>query len=140
MSSKRKAARRRQLALLTALVVFCILALAVLLVLIFGGKHEKVPGPNGTQAPSFTAAPGQTEAVSDEPTEAPTDEPTAEPTKEPVVYGTIAPHDSAMASNYGFGTDLMVNGEKVSSFSADEPVTFDHNDTYQQIEGVLSFR
>ncbi|MBO4848972.1 MAG: PQQ-binding-like beta-propeller repeat protein [Clostridia bacterium] len=136
MSRNRK--QNNQLLLLIALIVLAAAAIAVLIALISGSHGDKPkpgPSPADTAAPIQTKAPDDTDAPTDEPTE----EPTAEPTEEPVVFNPVAPHDTAIASLYGFSSEIMQGGEIVSAFSG-ESVEFRHNDVYSEAEGVLSFR
>ncbi len=141
--SRKKRYEARQVALLIALIAVSIAAIGLLVFLISGSGSGK-SGPKPTDVPLYTNAP--TDSASDpeasaEPTEGATPEPTAEPTKEPTAYAPVEPHSSAMGSNYGFKSEIMVGGDIVKSLPESYgKIDFLHNDEYTQAEGVLSFR
>ena len=142
MTSRKKQARRRQAVLLAVLIAVCIAAIAVLAMLISSSFKKDKPTPaKPSEAPVQTegAATPDPEATG-EATEEPSPEPTAEPTKEPVAYAPVEANDSAKPAAYGYKNELVVNGEEVSSYQPAETISFLHNDEYQQIDGVLSFR
>ncbi|MCR5807932.1 MAG: pyrrolo-quinoline quinone [Clostridiales bacterium] len=141
MSSRNKGENARQILILIALLLVCAVAVTLLITLLKKDPAEHGQTADNTKAPVVTADPESTE--SEEPgeiTEAPTEAPTPEPTKEPVRYRDIKADSSATGEELGFFTELYANGQKVGSYTAEETVTFLHNDEYQQAEGVLSFR
>ena len=142
MPSRRRRGRNGQLVVLVVLLIICIAAIATLITLVAGGCHKDKPhtGPNETEAPHVTAAPGETDGPEETAGTDETEAPTEEPTPEPVVWNNVAPHDSALASNFGYKTKLQQNGETVSAYTPSETVQFLSGDEYQQAEGVLSFR
>lgn len=142
MTSRKKQARRRQAVLLAVLIAVCIAAIAVLAMLISSSFKKDKPTPaKPSEAPVQTegAATPDPEATG-EATEEPSSESTPEPTKEPVAYAPVEANDSAKPAAYGYKNELVVNGEEVSSYQPAETISFLHNDEYQQIDGVLSFR
>ena len=142
MTSRNNKYRFRQLVVFIALLAVIAASAVILIVLISNGSSCAGPvKPDPTTAPIVTDAPSYTEpAETALPTEAVTEAPTPEATKAPAAYLPISPHSSAAASAYGFYTELMVNGGVVSSYSASESVTFAHNDEYNALEGVPTFR
>lgn len=91
------------------------------------GGGSEAPSPESSHEPDETV-PAFTEA------------PTPEPTAAPVSYREISAHSTAKASLYGFYTDLLVNGNVVSSYSPDRNTEFEHDSVYNHAEGVLTFR
>ncbi|MCR5611029.1 MAG: pyrrolo-quinoline quinone [Clostridiales bacterium] len=142
MTSRRKKYRDRQIFILAALIAVAVLAIVLTVVIVSCG-NGKDPGysAHNTPRPQVTDAPVTTDpAVTPEVSENVTESPTAEPTRPPISYREVSAHESARASAYGFYTELLVNGNVASSYSADQRVSFLHNDEYSQAEGVLSFR
>ncbi len=139
MARKRKYAVR-QAALLAVLVLVGAAAIGLLVYLISKGGKPPAPGND----PKASAAPTVTDTASESPeafTDEPSAEPTEEPTPEPAAYNDIIPHSSASASNYGFKTDLLVNGNTVKTLpDGFDKIEFLHDSKYAQADGVLSFR
>lgn len=139
MARKRKYAVR-QAALLAVLVLVGAAAIGLLVYLISKGGKTPAPGND----PKASAAPTVTDTASESPeafTDEPSAEPTEEPTPEPAAYNDIVPHSSASASNYGFKTDLLVNGNTVKTLpDGFDKIEFLHDSKYAQADGVLSFR
>ncbi len=140
MSNRRNNGNMAKLAILGALILFCIAAVILMIILIAGSckgsGNDPSPVPTETSsAPDIT--PGA-EPITDAPSGS--ESPTPETTPAPHDYAAVVPHDSAKASVHGLVTELMVNGGITSSYTADEQVKFRHNDDYQQAVGVLSFR
>ena len=131
----------RQAALLAVLVLISAAAIGLLIHLITKGGGKK-PSPNvGPTASDAPAATDTASASPDEFTEEPSAEPTEEPTPEPAAYNEIVPHSSAAASNYGFKTDLLVNGSTVKALpDGFDTIAFLHDSEYTAVDGVLSFR
>ncbi|MBR6428992.1 MAG: PQQ-binding-like beta-propeller repeat protein [Clostridia bacterium] len=131
----------RQAALLAVLVLIGAAAIGLLIHLITKGSGKK-PAPNvGPAASDAPAATDTASASPDEFTEEPSAEPTEEPTPEPAAYNEIVPHSSAAASNYGFKTDLLVNGSTVKALpDGFDTISFLHDSEYTAVDGVLSFR
>ena len=131
----------RQAALLAVLVLIGAAAIGLLIHLITKGGGKK-PAPNvGPTASDAPAATDTASASPDEFTEEPSAEPTEEPTPEPAAYNEIVPHSSAAASNYGFKTDLLVNGSTVKALpDGFDTIAFLHDSEYTAVDGVLSFR
>ncbi|MBQ4341725.1 MAG: PQQ-binding-like beta-propeller repeat protein [Clostridia bacterium] len=131
----------RQAALLAVLVLIGAAAIGLLIHLITKGGGKK-PAPNvGPAASDAPAATDTASASPDEFTEEPSAEPTEEPTPEPAAYNEIVPHSSAAASNYGFKTDLLVNGSTVKALpDGFDTIAFLHDSEYTAVDGVLSFR
>lgn len=72
----------------------------------------------------------------------PTQSPQVSPTSTPGLPKTLSPqaHESADPSNFGFSTDIMVNGAEASEFSRTEKINFPNASSYTALEGVTTFR
>lgn len=137
--------------ILVALIAVCVLALLVVLGIGIShiikhagsGKDPSVVNPTASSVPvvpSDTA--GNTPDVDStaEPSSTQTAD-TPQPSPSPSInYNDVVACSSAQASLFGFYTELMVNGQMVSSFSSDETITFLSDSDYAQAEGVLTFR
>jgi len=74
-----------------------------------------------------------------EPTPSPTPVPTPTPTPTPRFD---IPHAVAASnpSNWGFTTDIEVNGMQVESYQRSEPIVFDYDEPYTKVNGIVTFR
>lgn len=141
MTSRRKKYRDRQVFVLAALIAVSVIAIVLTVVIVSCGKKDPGHTAHNTPRPQITEAPSNTDpAATPDVTENQTDIPTDEPTRPPVSYREVSAHDTAKASAFGYYTELMANGSIVTAYSAEQKVTFLHNDEYTQAEGVLSFR
>lgn len=75
----------------------------------------------------------------------PTPEPTLEPTPTPSPTPTPrfdTPHavDSSNPANWGFTTDIEVNGTVVESYQRETPIFFDYDEPYTNVNGIVTFR
>ena len=135
--AKRRKRRDDRILLLVGLILISTAAVGLLIYM--GAKVLSKNGgktvANNTEPPVITASPTE-ETVTEEPTEAPTEVPT--PT--PFAFRSVEAHESAVASKYGFSTEMYANGGTVTSYVSGENVEFVHNDDYCLVDGVLSFR
>ncbi|MBO4384778.1 MAG: PQQ-like beta-propeller repeat protein [Clostridia bacterium] len=141
MTSRRKKYRERQIFVLALLIAVAVIAIVLMIVIVSCGRKDPGHSANNSPRPQTTDVPassGPDETPAD--TEHATQQPTDEPTRPPVSYREVSAHESAKASAFGYYTELMVNGSVVTAYSADQKVTFLHNDEYTQADGVLSFR
>lgn len=74
-----------------------------------------------------------------------TPEPTPEPTPTPSPTPTPrfdTPHavDSSNPANWGYATDIEVNGTVVESYNRETPIFFDYDEPYTNVNGVVTFR
>lgn len=141
MSRRRKNVRNRQIALLAALVLVAAASIGILIYLVTKGRDKGPQTIGSTDAAVTTGDPSSTEHnTAPEDTATPAPSVTDEPTPPPIEYAPVAADETAMASRFNFSTQMMVNGNLVSTYSPSETVSFLHNDKYSQAEGVLSFR
>lgn len=128
--------------ILFMLICICILALLCLLGIVISHVIKNSGDDNPNVDVSSETGHTALVAVTATPNASATAEPapTSEPTPEVVNYNEVVPCDTALASLYGFNTELMVNGQIVSSFSSEDTIDFLSDDDYSQAEGVLSFR
>lgn len=75
----------------------------------------------------------------------PTPEPTQEPTPTPSPTPTPrfdTPHavDSSNPANWGYTTDIEVNGTVVESYQRETPIFFDYDEPYTNVNGIVTFR
>lgn len=89
-----------------------------------------------SENPYATAVSIEITTATPEPTAVPT--PTPEPTPTPVP----TPHavDASQPYNWGFETELEVNGFVVDSYERTTPISFGSGDDYSQLKGVIGFR
>lgn len=68
--------------------------------------------------------------------------PEATPTATPGLPESLRPRadESAKPSNFGFNTDVMVDGSVVSRYERTEKISFPGADAYTALEGVATFR
>ncbi len=74
-----------------------------------------------------------------EPTPVPTPEPTPEPTPTPKFDIPHAVSESNPA-NWGYTTNVEVNGAQVSSYQRTEPIHFEEGYKYTGVDGIVTFR
>lgn len=72
-------------------------------------------------------------------TPTPTPEPTPTPTPTPK-FDTPHAVDSTQPSNWGYTSDIEVNGMQVEKYTRKDPIKFDVGDTYTDLEGIITFR
>lgn len=84
--------------------------------------------------PTSTAAPEPTSSITVQPS------PTAEPTPTPTpVFSPYCVADTD-PSKFGMKTDIMVNGNVVSSYTRTDKITFAEGHKYTDVNGVITFR
>ena len=132
--------RNRKLRIDRIVLVAILIGAIVCLVILISGKlksnkkHEANNSDNGIVDIDNTAAP-----VPDDDTQPSDTENTPEPTP---FRPTLNVHSvqGTTPEDFNMTTDLTVNGEKVTSYTADEPFNFGLGSEYTDIEGVISFR
>lgn len=126
----RRRKRRRRKAIIR-LVIVIVVFIALIVGLIFAIKAIFSGGSATPDTPVIT--PGVADAT---PTPSPTPEPTPTPIPDP------SGSESTNPDNFGFKSELQVNGASVSSYAADEAdrVYFDPDTPYTAVEGVVTFR
>lgn len=66
-------------------------------------------------------------------------EPTPTPVPELAENLSLAPVSGTDPSDFGFETDIMVNGEITDSFSRAQPIRFKKGDEYTDLAGIITF-
>jgi len=73
------------------------------------------------------------------PTPSPTPTPTPEPTPTPR-FDTPVAVAGTQPSNWGYSTQVELNGTIVESYARPTPIVFDYDDAYTDVEGIVTFR
>ena len=97
-------------------------------------KYDLNSDPTETPAPYVEDTTGSTDATTDGTTDGATEGDTAANTP------TVAAVDSTQPSNFGFQTDIMVNGEIVDSYERQTPISFPTGNEYTSLTGVSTLR
>lgn len=94
---------------------------------------------SGDNSPLSDVLPPLTSSASPELNPLP--EPVASPTPTPALPGEIAlnPVSGTSPEDFGFETDIMINGEEVSSFRRSGNMSFSSGRDYTTIPGILTF-
>ncbi|MFZ5974394.1 MAG: PQQ-binding-like beta-propeller repeat protein [Bacillota bacterium] len=123
MESRRRSSRRRKRIRIMNAVRF-IVALLVAGGLIGGAVLLLFPGGK----PGVTTTQGPTTKIS--------------PTGTPGLPETLTAQADASAkpSNFGFSTNIMVNGNRVNQFERADKINFPNASSYTSLEGVITFR
>ena len=95
-----------------------------------------VPTEPPTEAP--TTVP--TEPPTEEPTEPPTTEPTVPPTEDPRLSFTVTGSEDTDPDNWDTDWDIIVDGEIVSSYTREDPISFGNGSEYFALPGIATFR
>ena len=138
MTAQRRRRRKRlriQPRFIVVLLLFLVVVvLAVVVLSSLGGTGEEQQQAQNSQNPSSG---GLITDLFD--TSTPTPEPTPEPTPTPRFD---IPHavDSSNPANWGYSTDVEVNGTVVQSYTRQTPVFFDYDEPYTNVNGIVTFR
>ncbi len=138
MTAQRRRRRKRlriQPRFIVVLLLFLVVVvLAVVVLSSLGGTGEGQQQAQNSQNPSSG---GLITDLFD--TSTPTPEPTPEPTPTPRFD---IPHavDSSNPANWGYSTDVEVNGTVVQSYARQTPIFFDYDEPYTNVNGVVTFR
>lgn len=120
-----------------AVVVLIVAVLQALLLLLSFMSYRNAPSEAPQQTTPQTTAPPTTEQ-----TVPPTTEETVPPTTEEViVYEPLSPAatDKTDPANFSIKWEIMANGEKVDSYTREDPISFEDDD-YFALPGVATFR
>lgn len=138
MTAQRRRRRKRlriQPRFIVVLLLFLVVVvLAVVVLSSLGGTGEEQQQAQNSQNPSSG---GLITDLFD--TSTPTPEPTPEPTPTPRFD---IPHavDSSNPANWGYSTDVEVNGTVVQSYTRQTPIFFDYDEPYTNVNGIVTFR
>ena len=138
MTAQRRRRRKRlriQPRFIVVLLLFLVVVvLAVVVLSSLGDTGEEQQQVQNSQNPSSG---GLITDLFD--TSTPTPEPTPEPTPTPRFD---IPHavDSSNPANWGYSTDVEVNGTVVQSYTRQTPIFFDYDEPYTNVNGIVTFR
>jgi len=138
MASKRRRRRRRlrvQPRFFVVLLLFVVvLGLGIFVLTSDGDTQKQQEAQNG---PSNGVLSGifSTPVPTPSPTPIPT--PTPTPTPRFDIPHAVAASDPA---KWGFTTDIEVNGMQVESYLRSEPIVFDYDTPYTNVNGIVTFR
>lgn len=138
MTAQRRRRRKRlriQPRFIVVLLLFLVVVvLAVVVLSSLGGTDEGQQQAQNGQNPSSGGL--VTDLFN---TSTPTPEPTPEPTPTPRFD---IPHavDSSNPANWGYSTDVEVNGTVVQSYTRQTPIFFDYDEPYTNVNGIVTFR
>ncbi|MDD5016718.1 MAG: hypothetical protein PHO15_01300, partial [Eubacteriales bacterium] len=134
--ARRRRGRRKARTRFYILIGVLVAALAVGIFFIVKGSEQS--GTSESPGASVAMTTPDADAITID--ETPTEEPT--PTPEPSLSADLVPHyiDATNPDNFGFETDINVNGEDVDTYQRDETITFGSGDEYTDLEGVITFR
>ena len=133
-----KKRRKRKIRIDRIVLVAILLGAIICLILLISGKIGKGKKQQTTDSGSTIVDIDHTPDP-DDITVSDDTEPTPEPTPEHPVFEAHSV-DGTRPEDFGMTTALMVDGERVSSYEADEPFNFGLGSEYTDIEGIISFR
>ena len=134
--------RNRRKARTRFYVLICILAVALAIGIFFIVKAiSDEPGTAESPSSSVVMTSPDTESVTTETTdETETAEVTEDP--EPSLSADLVPYstENTDPANFGFDTDIQVDGVDTETYQRSETITFGSGDEYTELEGVITFR
>ena len=133
---RKKKKKYRAKPLLYVVIGLLIVAAALLIIMALGkGKTEGGKPQSGGQSASLFQ--GLKATATPEITATP--EPTPEPTPTPK-FDTPHASDLTAPENWGYTSDIEVDGTVMDSYLREPPIVFDTGDKYTGLEGVITFR
>ena len=143
---KKKKGASRALIALWLVVVLALLGAIVYLLFFSGRGDTRTPAP--TEAPVVTAEPTQEAAAATAtpvptPTVLATPSPAPTPTPMPIGHDEINAaniNDAQKPSNYRVNTKVYANGQQVSTYTRQRPISIASSERYASLEGVTTFR
>lgn len=135
--NRRRRRRRRRIRIQPRFIIVLLLFLVVVVLAVLairgigGGRQEQQEGSGG----------GFLSGLFSTPTPEPTPVPTPSPSPTPVPrFDTPHAVDASNPANWGYTTDVEVNGAVVESYTRAEPIYFDYDTPYTNVNGIVTFR